>query len=124
MTQSMTRKHARSSFIVSLCIFMGAMSIDSGTTDLQRLHALTRDFVNAIIASARKMPYSLRFLAHEVLKQLQTRFPNQPEEAYAVPLARLLFYRCINPAIMLVFVSSRRPCTITDTSPEHQRHLI
>ncbi|EJD01008.1 uncharacterized protein FOMMEDRAFT_21471 [Fomitiporia mediterranea MF3/22] len=68
--------------------------------NLQKLHALSRDFVNAIIGSTKKMPYCMRHLAREALASLKAKFPNQTDEQYAVPLARLLFYRYINPAIV------------------------
>ena len=39
--------------------------------DLQKLHALSRDFVNAIVGSAKKVPYSMRYLAREALVHLK-----------------------------------------------------
>ncbi|THH07688.1 hypothetical protein EW145_g3209 [Phellinidium pouzarii] len=68
--------------------------------NLQKLHALSKDFVNAIVTSTKRMPYGMRFLARETLAALKAKFPNQTDEEYAVPLAKLLFYRYINPAIV------------------------
>ncbi|KAH8113457.1 hypothetical protein DFH11DRAFT_1602139 [Phellopilus nigrolimitatus] len=68
--------------------------------NLQRLHALSRDFVNAIVVSTKKMPYGMRFLLRELLASLKTKFPNQTDEDYTIPLGKLLFFRYINPAIV------------------------
>ena len=42
--------------------------------DLQKLHALSRDFVNVIVGSAKKVPYSMRYLAREALVHLKVRY--------------------------------------------------
>ena len=41
--------------------------------DLQKLLAVTKDFVAAITSSTRKVPYSIRYLAHEMLVALRVR---------------------------------------------------
>lgn len=43
-------------------------------TDLQKLHAITKDFVEAIVSSTKKMPYSLRYIAREILDALKVEF--------------------------------------------------
>lgn len=47
------------------------MILDSLRADLQKLHALTKDFVNAICSSTKKLPYGMRFLARETLAALK-----------------------------------------------------
>lgn len=82
------------------------------------LQALTRIFVNAIIASTKKMPYGMRCIAREMLLELrvcvrfpasrhgltflslQVKFPDAPEELYAACIGRVIYYRFINPAIV------------------------
>lgn len=39
--------------------------------DLQKLHALSNEFLQAIVASTKKMPYGMRCLARETLAELQ-----------------------------------------------------
>ncbi|KAG8822729.1 hypothetical protein FRC17_009483, partial [Serendipita sp. 399] len=67
---------------------------------LQKLLAATKDFVGAITSSTRKVPYSLRYIARETLAALRERFPDQPEDDYAIAIGRLIYYRYINPAII------------------------
>jgi hypothetical protein len=43
------------------------------TTDLQLLQIWTEAFVVAIVGSAKKMPYSMRYLARETLLAAQVR---------------------------------------------------
>jgi Ras GTPase-activating-like protein IQGAP2/3 len=45
--------------------------IEPLSSDLQKLLAATKDFVNAITASTRKVPYSLRYIACETLTALK-----------------------------------------------------
>lgn len=47
-----------------------------------------------------KVKYSTQTYQGARLISLQAKFPNQTDEEYAIPLARLLFYRYINPAIV------------------------
>ncbi|KAL5488188.1 IQG1 [Sanghuangporus weigelae] len=68
--------------------------------NLQKLHAISKDFVNVIVGSAKKVPYCMRYLAREALANLKSKFPDEGDEAYVAPLARLLFHRYINPAIV------------------------
>ncbi|KAF9476454.1 hypothetical protein BDN70DRAFT_951286 [Pholiota conissans] len=67
---------------------------------LQILQWWTEAFVNAIIQSTKKMPYNMRFLARETLLALREKFPGCPEEVYGSCIARLVFYRYINPALL------------------------
>ncbi|CAL1700973.1 unnamed protein product [Somion occarium] len=67
---------------------------------LQRLQWWTEAFVTAIVQSTQRMPYGMRYLARETLAALKNRFPNASEEEYAVCLARLVYYRFINPAVI------------------------
>lgn len=46
-------------------------NLQSRDLDLQRLHALTKAFVNAIITSTRRMPYGMRCMARETLSALR-----------------------------------------------------
>lgn len=85
--------------------------------DLQRLQWWTEAFVSTITQSAQRMPYSMRFMARETLAALrvggclvykgpglihfvQERFPDTPPELYAGCIARIVYYRFINPAIL------------------------
>ncbi|THH02790.1 hypothetical protein EW026_g172 [Hermanssonia centrifuga] len=67
---------------------------------LQLLQWWTEAFVTALTQSTQRMPYGIRHMARETLVALRDRFPDAPEEVYTGCIARLLFYRYINPAIM------------------------
>ncbi|KAF4574634.1 hypothetical protein EYR36_005982 [Pleurotus pulmonarius] len=67
---------------------------------LQVLQWWTEAFVTALTASIKKMPYSMRYLARETLSAVRERFPGASEESYAACVARLIYYRYINPAII------------------------
>ncbi|KAG6378565.1 ras GTPase-activating protein [Boletus reticuloceps] len=83
---------------------------------MQKLQWWSEAFMVAIFQSARKMPYSMRFIARETLLSLrvskgqllvvvfltlvQERFPDASDTAYAACIARLVFYRYLNPAIL------------------------
>ncbi|KAJ6613476.1 hypothetical protein B0H10DRAFT_1805473, partial [Mycena sp. CBHHK59/15] len=67
---------------------------------LQTLQKCTEGFINALVPSAKKMPYSIRYLARETLIALRERFPDAPETLYAACIGRLVYYRYINPAIV------------------------
>lgn len=67
---------------------------------LQVLRWWTEAFVTAVIQSTRKMPYGIRYLARETLAAIRSKFPDAPDEACAVCIGRLVFYRYINPAII------------------------
>jgi Ras GTPase-activating-like protein IQGAP2/3 len=87
-------------------------------SDLQKLQWWSEAFMVALTQSTRKMPYSLRFIARETLLSLrvsqaqsfdhallmlvQEKFPDVPDRAYAACIARLVFYRYLNPAILFV----------------------
>ncbi|KAF9221951.1 ras GTPase-activating protein [Gyrodon lividus] len=67
---------------------------------LQKLQWWSEAFVAAIIQSTRRMPYSMRFIARETLLSLREKFPGAPDKAYAACIARLVFYRYLNPAVL------------------------
>ena len=67
---------------------------------LQALRGTTEAFLNAILASTRKMPFGIRYIAREVFRALQAKFPNEPEEALIKVVGHLVYYRYLNPAIV------------------------
>ncbi|KIP08317.1 hypothetical protein PHLGIDRAFT_69492 [Phlebiopsis gigantea 11061_1 CR5-6] len=67
---------------------------------LQLLQWWTEHFVTALTQSTTKMPYGMRYIARETLLSVKERFPGHPDELYAACIARLVYYRYINPAIM------------------------
>ncbi|KAI0702851.1 hypothetical protein BC835DRAFT_1263599 [Cytidiella melzeri] len=67
---------------------------------LQLLQWWTETFVAALVQSTQRMPYGMRYLAREALHALRERFPEAPPAVHAACIARLVYYRYINPAIM------------------------
>ncbi|KAF8165362.1 IQ domain-containing protein-containing RasGAP [Crassisporium funariophilum] len=67
---------------------------------LQVLQWWTEAFINAMIQSTKKMPYSMRYLARETLISLQEKFPGAPEDVLGACIGRLVFFYYINPALM------------------------
>ncbi|KAI0796795.1 hypothetical protein C8Q75DRAFT_710102 [Abortiporus biennis] len=69
---------------------------------LQQLQWWTDAFIVAVTKSTSQMPYAMRFLARETLHSLKVRakFPRASKEQYASCIARLVYYRFINPAII------------------------
>ncbi|KIJ20004.1 hypothetical protein PAXINDRAFT_166178 [Paxillus involutus ATCC 200175] len=67
---------------------------------LQKLQWWSAAFVSAIMQSTRRMPYSMRFIARETLLALREKFPGVPDKVYGACIARLVFYRYLNPAIL------------------------
>ncbi|KAH8105969.1 ras GTPase-activating protein [Cristinia sonorae] len=67
---------------------------------LQLLVGLSRAFISAITQSTPRVPFAIRFLARETLAALRHKFPNVTNDVYAACIARLVFYRFINPAII------------------------
>ncbi|KAH9918193.1 uncharacterized protein BXZ73DRAFT_92257 [Epithele typhae] len=67
---------------------------------LQVLQWWTEEFVRAITSSLAKMPYGMRYMARETLAAVRARFPDATVEACAACVARLVYYRYINPAII------------------------
>ncbi|KAI0638045.1 hypothetical protein C8Q77DRAFT_1214962 [Trametes polyzona] len=65
---------------------------------LQVLQWWTEEFVRAITSSLQRMPYGMRYMAKETLAA--SKFPEAPVEACAACVARLVYYRYINPAII------------------------
>lgn len=67
---------------------------------MQYLQRFSETFLVAITQSARKMPFSMRYLARETLLALQAKYPDAPQELLAAGVGRLVYYRYINPAIV------------------------
>ncbi|KAI0677108.1 hypothetical protein C8Q78DRAFT_959803 [Trametes maxima] len=67
---------------------------------LQVLQWWTEEFVRAITSSLQRMPYGMRYMARETLNAVKSKFPDAPAEACAACVARLVYYRYINPAII------------------------
>ncbi|KAH9060882.1 ras GTPase-activating protein [Lactarius vividus] len=67
---------------------------------LQVLRWWTEAFITAVMQSTKKMPYGIRYLARETLVAIRNKFPDAPDEACAICVGRLIFYRYINPAII------------------------
>lgn len=67
---------------------------------LQALRATTEAFLSAIIATTNKMPYGIRYIAREVFRALQAKFPQEPEGALIKVVGHLVYYRYLNPAIV------------------------
>lgn len=67
---------------------------------LQVLQWWTEEFVKAITQSVQKMPYGMRYMARETLNAVKSKFPDASVEACAACIARLVYYRYINPAII------------------------
>ncbi|KAI0824784.1 hypothetical protein BC628DRAFT_1444432 [Trametes gibbosa] len=67
---------------------------------LQVLQWWTEEFVRAITSSLQRMPYGMRYMARETLSAVRNKFPDAPAEACAACVARLVYYRYINPAII------------------------
>ncbi|KIK30671.1 hypothetical protein PISMIDRAFT_86433 [Pisolithus microcarpus 441] len=67
---------------------------------LQKLQWWSEAFISAILQSAKKVPYGMRFIARETLASLREQFPSAPDTAYAACIARYFYYRYLNPAII------------------------
>ncbi|KAN0064164.1 iqgap-related protein [Thecaphora frezii] len=67
---------------------------------LQSLRGTTEAFLGAILGSARKMPFGIRYIAREVFRALQNKFPDEPEDALIKVVGHLVYYRYLNPAIV------------------------
>ncbi|KAG8994762.1 hypothetical protein FRB94_012577 [Tulasnella sp. JGI-2019a] len=81
--------------------------------NLQKLQFFTKDFVNAITTSTRKMPYAMRCIARELVLALRIKFPDEPEEMHAVALGQVIYYRFLNPAIVTPETFDIVPTTIS-----------
>ncbi|KAF7288236.1 RAS GTPase-activating protein [Mycena chlorophos] len=79
---------------------------------LQSLRTATVWFLDQLCGSVKRMPYSTRYLARETLKALRERFPDAPDTLYAACIGRLVYYRCINPAIVAPETYDMVPKTI------------
>ncbi|PWZ01991.1 hypothetical protein BCV70DRAFT_171458 [Testicularia cyperi] len=67
---------------------------------LQSLRATTEAFLAAILGSTRRMPFGVRYIAREVFRALQAKFPQEPEESLIKVVGHLVYYRYLNPAIV------------------------
>lgn len=67
---------------------------------LQLLRWWAEQFVTAVTASSRKMPYGVRYFVREMLISLRNQFPDTPEEMYAACIARFVWHRYLNSAII------------------------
>lgn len=67
---------------------------------LQKLQWWSEAFISAILQSAKKVPYGMRFVARETLASLRDKFPGARDTAYAACIARYFYYRYLNPAII------------------------
>ncbi|CAA7259744.1 unnamed protein product [Cyclocybe aegerita] len=67
---------------------------------LQVIQWWTEAFMNAIEQSTKKMSYSMRYLAREMLVILREKFPGVSEELYGTCIGRLVFHRYINPVLL------------------------
>ncbi|KAJ7068257.1 ras GTPase-activating protein, partial [Mycena amicta] len=79
---------------------------------LQSLHQCTGWFLEGFCTSVKRMPYSTRYLARETLNALREKFPDAPDTLYAACIGRLVYYRCINPAIVAPETYDMVPKTI------------
>ncbi|KAF8913880.1 hypothetical protein CPB84DRAFT_1699194 [Gymnopilus junonius] len=68
---------------------------------LQVLQWWTEAFLNAMLQSTKKMPYGMRYLARETMICIREKFPGLSEELYGVCLGRLVFYRFVNPSLVV-----------------------
>ncbi|KAL1747468.1 hypothetical protein HDZ31DRAFT_31879 [Schizophyllum fasciatum] len=67
---------------------------------MQVLTWKTEAFVQALRQSTNKMPYSMRYIIRETLAAVRERFPDATDQECVSCIARLTFYRFINPAII------------------------
>lgn len=67
---------------------------------LQSLRGTTDAFLSHMTASTAKMPYGIRYIAREVFRALQEKFPNEPEDSLLKVVGHLVYYRYLNPAIV------------------------
>lgn len=67
---------------------------------LQSLRGTTDAFLLHITGSTAKMPYGIRYIAREVFRALQEKFPSEPESSLLKVVGHLVYYRYLNPAIV------------------------
>jgi len=67
---------------------------------LKDLRSITDKFLNAIIASLPKLPFGLRYIAHEMRTQLEKKFPNNDDNKITKIIGNLIYYRYMNPALV------------------------
>ena len=67
---------------------------------LKNLQAVTTQFLTAIIASLKNMPFGLRFMAKSFRKILESKFPEEDKNEISGAIGNLVYYRYMNPAIV------------------------
>ncbi|MCO5613981.1 hypothetical protein L7F22_068261 [Adiantum nelumboides] len=67
---------------------------------LQALRATTELFLNTILTSTNKMPFGIRYIAREMYRSLQEKFPHESQDALLKVVGNLVYYRYLNPAIV------------------------
>ncbi|UZJ52581.1 hypothetical protein CBS101457_001901 [Exobasidium rhododendri] len=67
---------------------------------LQALRGTTELFLSTILASAMKMPFGIRYIAREVYRALQEKFPQERQDVLLKVVGNLVYYRYLNPAII------------------------
>lgn len=67
---------------------------------LQALRGTTELFLSTIITSTNKMPYGIRYIAREIFRALQEKFPQESQDALLKIVGNLVYYRYLNPAIV------------------------
>ncbi|XP_061831055.1 ras GTPase-activating-like protein IQGAP1 [Nerophis lumbriciformis] len=64
------------------------------------MKAVTDKFLSAIIVSADKIPYGMRFISKVLKDTLHEKFPDATEDELLKIVGNLLYYRYMNPAIV------------------------
>lgn len=71
---------------------------DAISTGLLELRAATDCFLTAIYASTRHMPFGVRYVAREIKRGLEAKFPQESPENILRVVCHLIYYRFIQPA--------------------------
>lgn len=67
---------------------------------LQVLKTLTDRFLYAITSAPQKMPFGIRYIAREIFRGLQVKFPNENPDALAKVVLHMIYYRYLQPAVV------------------------
>lgn len=68
--------------------------------DIAKAKQITNELLTAIVRSARKMPFGLRYIARQLRETLQRKFPGNDDEIIRLVGGNFIYYRYISPAIM------------------------
>lgn len=106
--RSRTKSRMESSFSVSPTSFLWAqffawrcsLAVPTSIADLISLRKATSAFLRAILDSLEWMPFGTRFMARELYRALQARFPDAAEQECLRVVGNLLYYRLLQPAIL------------------------